>query len=273
MLLLITTLAFTGCSDKNETDVQSNNNTNNVENTTSNQYNVSGYWKVDSKEVSTGYYIVEFKDDNTMIEYFPNNNTLKSTYEIKEASTNNLTILNSSSTLIKLQKIDDFNMNILYDTVTEHATKISKADFNKLLNNLSESKDDTVIYNSYYQKYDENYTNIEENEISVEENYTNIEQNNISVEENNTSIEENNINIEDNDMSIEQTEINVEDNDTSIEQTEIDVEDNDAYIEETDIDIQDNDAYIEETEVNVEDNDAYIEENNISVEEENNDFE
>lgn len=272
MLLLITILAFTGCSDKNHTDVQSNN-TNSVENTTSNQYNVSGYWKVESKEVSTGYYIIEFKDDNTMVEYFPNNNTLKSTYEIKDTSINNLKILTSSGTLINLQKIDESNMNILYDTVIEHAMKISKADFNKLLNNLSESKDDTVIYNSYYQEYDENYTNIEENEIRVEENYTNIEQNNISVEENNTFIEETDISIEENNTSIEENNINIEDNDTSIEETEINVEDNDAYIEETDIDIEDNDTSIDETDINVEDNDAYIEENNISVEEENNDFE
>lgn len=218
MSLLIVSLTFTGCSSQNNTNTVNNNTSKTSEDTVSNQYNVSGYWKVSSQELDNGYYIVEFKANNTMVEYFPKNNILESTYEVKNSSIDNLTILTSSNTLINLQKVDDFNMTLLYDSVIEHATKISKTDFNKLLNDLSQYENETTVYNSsYYNEYDENYTNVEENytsiehnNVSVEENYTNIEQTEIDIDQNNTSIEQNNTNVEENNTNIEENNTNVE---------------------------------------------------------------
>ena len=241
IFLIIASLAFTGCSDKNNTSIlNSDNNINTSENISSEQYNISGYWKVTSKEINSGYYIIEFKDNNTMIEYFPKNNTLKSTYEIKNSSINKLTILTSSDTLINLEKIDDSNMNLVYDNVIEHATKISKVDFNKLLNDLSESKDNTIIYNSnYYQKHNENYTNVEQNNLSIEENNTNIQENNTYIEENNINIEENDTYIEENNTNIEENDTYIEENNTNIEENNTDIEQNDVSIEEDNTDIED----------------------------------
>lgn len=261
--LLIASLTFTGCTSKNyiNTENEEKNINTTSENTVSNQYDVSGYWKVSSEEMDTGYYLVEFKDNNTMIEYFPKNNALKSTYDIQNSSSNSLTILTASGTLFNLQKIDDLNMNLIYDTVVEHATRVSKADFNKLLNDLCEK--DTIIYNSnYYQKYDKNYNKVEENEIKVEENYTNIEQNNISVEENYTNIEQNDIDIEQNDTYIEENDIYIEENDTSIEE-------NDIYIEQEDTTIEENDIYIEQEDTTIEENNTYIEQEDTAIEEDN----
>lgn len=232
---IVASLVFTGCTDTDTLSTQSNSNNNISSDTTYEQpkeeYNVSGYWKVNSEEIDTGYYIVEFKNNNVMIEYLPSNNIFETNYEIKHSSINSLSILTANGTLINLQKIDDLNMSISYDTVTQHATKISKVDFTTLLNELSASKDDTIIYNSnYYQEYDENYT-LEENNLTIEEHYTNVEQNNVSIEENYTNIE--NTDIDDNDVTIEesttdiyQKDINIEEDTTNIEQQDIDIEEN-----------------------------------------------
>ncbi len=240
MILLIIGLTFTGCSYENNTNTLDNKNTNTSENISSKRYNILGYWKVHSKELDSGYYIIEFKNNNTMVEYFPNNNIFTSTYEVKNSSEDSLTILTSNGTLINLQKIDNSNMNLVYERVMESATKISKVDFTKLLNALSESKDESIIYNSntYYQEKHENYTTNEENDIRVEENYTSNEETNIKIEENYTNNKETNVNVEENYNNSEETNINVEENYTNDEETNVNIEQDYTNIEENDIDIE-----------------------------------
>ena len=259
MILIIAGLTFTGCSDENNTNTLDNNNTNTSENISSKQHNILGYWKVNSKELDSGYYIIEFKNTNTMIEYFPNNNIFTSTYEVKNSSEDSLTILTSNGTLINLQKIDNSNMNLVYDAVMESATKISKVDFTKLLNALSENKDESIIYNSnhYYQEHNENYTTNEKNDIRVEENYTSNEETNIKKEENYTNNEETNINVEENYTNNEETNVNVEQNYTNTEENNTDIEENNLSIEE-------DNTNIEQNNINIEEDNAYIEENNIN---------
>jgi len=275
MILLIIGLTFTGCSDENNTKTLDNNNTNTSENISSKQYNILGYWKVHSKELDSGYYIIEFKNNNTMVEYFPNNNIFTSTYEVKNSSENSLIILTSNGTLINLQKIDNSNMNLVYDTVKESATRISKVDFTKLLNALSESKDESIIYNSntYYQQHNKNYTTNEKNDIRVEENYTSNEETNIKIEENYTNNEETNVNVEENYTNNEETNVNIEQDYTNNEETNINVEENYTNEEETNINIEQDYTNIEENDIDIEENNTNIEENNLSIEEDNTDIE
>ena len=251
MILIIAGLTFTGCSDENNTNTL-DNNTNTSENISSQQYNILGYWKVHSKELDSGYYIIEFKNNNTMVEYFPNNNIFTSTYEVKNSSENSLTILTSNGTLINLQKIDNSNMNLIYDTVNESAIKISKVDFTKLLNSLSESKDESIIYNSnnYYQEHNSNYTTNEKNDIRVEENYTSNEETNIRIEDNYTNNEETNVNVEENYNNEEETNVNIDQDYTNIEENDIDIEENNTNVEENNLRIEEENVNIEENNIN-----------------------
>ena len=266
IILLITGLTFTGCSDENNTNTLDNKKLNTSENISSKQHNILGYWKVHSKELDSGYYIIEFKNTNTMVEYFPKNNIFTSTYEVKNSSEDSLTILTSNGTLINLQKIDNSNMNLVYDTVVESATKISKVDFTKLLNALSENKDESIIYNSnnYYQEHNENYTTNEENDIRVEENYTSNEETNIKIEENYTNTEETNINVEENYTNNEETNVNIEENYTNDEETNVNIEQDYTNIEENDIDIEENNLSIEKENTDIEQNNINVEEDNIN---------
>lgn len=124
-------------------------------------YELAGFWEV-TPEVGEGNYIIEFSGNNKMIEYYPNGEKYTTTYKLEYSYENTMAIATKDETYITINKKDDNNITLSFEGLIDSATKVSKIDADKIINNVAKENEDIITEAS---------NNKEETETSNKESY------------------------------------------------------------------------------------------------------
>lgn len=106
-------------------------------------YELAGFWEV-TPEIGEGNYIVEFSGNNKMIEYYSNGEKYTTTYKLEYSYENTMDIATKDEAYITINKKDDNNITLSFEGLIDSATKISKIDADKIINNVAQENEDIL---------------------------------------------------------------------------------------------------------------------------------
>ncbi len=124
-------------------------------------YELVGFWEV-TPEIGEGNYIVEFIGNNKKIEYYPNGEKYTTTYKVEYSSENTMSITTKEESYITINKKDDNNITLSFDGMTDSATKVSKTDADKVINNISKENEENEDNEEVTESINKESYNVEE---------------------------------------------------------------------------------------------------------------
>ena len=112
-------------------------------------YELAGFWNV-TPEIGESNYVVEFSGSNKMLEYYPTGEKNIVKYDIEYSYENAININTEDGIYISINREDDNNITLSFDGLTDYATKVSKNEADKIINNQKNNNNEVskdIVWN------------------------------------------------------------------------------------------------------------------------------